>query len=60
MHLQEIAVVLLSEFIFNNLKHNSMKETIVKISVHLVISGFLTNLGYAVTQIGGQAIPLDR
>lgn len=58
-HLHEVAVVLLSEFIFNKL--NSMKETIIKISVHLIISGLLTNLGCLIVQIVGlQALPLDR
>jgi hypothetical protein len=34
-----------------------MKETINKITIHLIISGLLTIL---VNQFGGQAIPFDR
>jgi hypothetical protein len=37
-----------------------MKDTINKISIHLIISGFLTNLEYVINQFGGQAIPFDR
>jgi hypothetical protein len=60
-HLHEVALVLLSEILFNNkLKTNTMKEILIKISIHLMISGFLTNLGCMITLVGGQAIPLDR
>ncbi len=60
LHLHEVVVVLLSELFFNKNKFNSMKETIYKISIHLIISSFLTNLEHLIIQIGGQAFPLDR
>jgi len=59
-HLHEFAVVLLAEIIFNNFKLKSMKDTLSKISIHLIISGFLTNLEVLITLVGGQAIPFDR
>lgn len=58
-HLHEIGVVILSEILLNK-KHKSMKDLIAKISVHLMISGFLTNLGHVIMNVGGQAIPFDR
>jgi len=59
-HVHEIVVVSLAEIINNSIKNNSMKETIFKIGTHLMISGFLTNLGSMIIKIGGQAFPLDR
>ena len=59
-HLHEILVVILAELFFNKIKRNTMKDTIIKISIHLIIAGFLTNLGYMINHIGGQAIPFDR
>jgi len=59
-YLHKVAIVLLSEFIFNNAKINSMKETIIKISIHIIVSEFFTNLECLIRLIGGQAIPLDR
>lgn len=60
LHFHEIAVVLLSEIIFNKIKLISMKEAITKISIHLIISGFLTNLGCLIIQMGVQGAQLDR
>jgi hypothetical protein len=38
-----------------------MKETIIKIGIHLMVSGFLTGLECLIVQIVGlQAHPLDR
>lgn len=39
----------------------SMKEAILKISVHLTVSGFLTGLSCIImTLLGGQTTSLDR
>jgi hypothetical protein len=59
-HLHEIIVILLSELIFINIKLKSMKETIIKISIHLIISGLLINLECLIIQIGGQGLQLGR
>jgi hypothetical protein len=56
-----VTVVLLSEIIFNKLKIKSMKETIIKIGIHLMVSSFLIGLESWIVQIAGlQAHPLDR
>ena len=37
-----------------------MKETIIKVSIHLAISSILTKLEYLASHCGGLAIPSGR
>jgi hypothetical protein len=60
LHLHEIAVVGLSEILFNNFKLKSMKELICKISIHMIISWFLKHLEGLMFFVGGQTIPFGR
>jgi len=61
-HLLEIGGVLLTETIFNlqTIKLQSMKELIIKISVHVFVGLLLTNMSQLIIQFGGQAIAPDR
>ena len=37
-----------------------MKELVIKISVHFFISNFLGGIECLISQVGGQALSLDR
>lgn len=60
-HLHEIAVIVLSEVFFKiKLNYKTMKELIIKISIHMFFSNMLTGFECLITQHWGQALSLDR
>ena len=60
LRMHEFVVVCLSEIIFNKIKLKSMKATISKISIHMIVSCLLTHLECLMFYVGGQTIPLGR